>query len=214
MKKIKNIILMLFVSLIFVSCATAPLTGRRQIKFVSDESVVQSSVAQYNQMIAQLRANNLLANNTAQGKRVAQIGRRVTGAVEKYLRENPEARMEWERDFKLKNDPRVTPIGEFLRRTSLDELPQIFNVLKGEMSLVGPRPIVQEEVPRYGIHIKKYYSVKPGITGLWQVSGRSDISYSERVALDVEYVVNRSFLKDIQILIKTFDVVFRKKGAY
>ena len=134
--------------------------------------------------------------------------------VKKYLRENPEARMEWERDFKLKNDPRVTPIGEFLRRTSLDELPQIFNVLKGEMSLVGPRPIVQEEVPRYGIHIKKYYSVKPGITGLWQVSGRSDISYSERVALDVEYVVNRSFLKDIQILIKTFDVVFRKKGAY
>ena len=120
--------------------------------------------------------------------------------LEKYLRENPEARMEWERDFK--------------RRTSLDELPQIFNVLKGEMSLVGPRPIVQEEVPRYGIHIKKYYSVKPGITGLWQVSGRSDISYSERVALDVEYVVNRSFLKDIQILIKTFDVVFRKKGAY
>ena len=134
--------------------------------------------------------------------------------LEKYLRKNPEARMEWERDFKLKNDPRVTPIGEFLRRTSLDELPQIFNVLKGEMSLVGPRPIVQEEVPRYGIHIKKYYSVKPGITGLWQVSGRSDISYSERVALDVEYVVNRSFLKDIQILIKTFDVVFRKKGAY
>lgn len=134
--------------------------------------------------------------------------------LEKYLRENPEARMEWERDFKLKNDPRVTPIGEFLRRTSLDELPQIFNVLKGEMSLVGPRPIVQEEVPRYGIHIKKYYSVKPGITGLWQVSGRSDISYSERVALDVEYVVNRNLLKDIQILIKTFDVVFRKKGAY
>ena len=88
MKKIKNIILMLFVSLTFISCATAPLTGRRQIKFVSDESVVQSSVAQYNQMIAQLRANNLLANNTAQGKRVAQIGRRVTGAVEKYLREN------------------------------------------------------------------------------------------------------------------------------
>ena len=134
--------------------------------------------------------------------------------LEKYLRENPEARMEWERDFKLKNDPRVTPIGEFLRRTSLDELPQIFNVLKGEMSLVGPRPIVQEEVPRYGKHIKKYYSVKPGITGLWQVSGRSDISYSERVALDVEYVVNRNLLKDIQILIKTFDVVFRKKGAY
>lgn len=88
MKKIKNIILMLFVSLIFISCATAPLTGRKQLKFVSDESIVQSSVAQYNQMIAQLKANNLLANNTAQGKRVAQIGRKVTGAVEQYLREN------------------------------------------------------------------------------------------------------------------------------
>lgn len=134
--------------------------------------------------------------------------------LEKHLKENPEALIEWERDFKLKNDPRVTPIGEFLRRTSLDELPQIFNVLKGEMSLVGPRPIVKEEVPRYGKHIKKYYSVKPGITGLWQVSGRSDISYPERVALDVEYVVNRNLFKDIKILIKTFDVVFRKKGAY
>ena len=134
--------------------------------------------------------------------------------LEKHLKENPEARIEWERDFKLKNDPRVTPIGEFLRRTSLDELPQIFNVLKGEMSLVGPRPIVKEEVPRYGKHIKKYYSVKPGITGLWQVSGRSDISYPERVALDVEYVVNRNLLKEIKILINTFDVVFRKKGAY
>lgn len=88
MKKIKNIVLMLFLSLIFISCATAPLTGRRQLKFVSDESVAQSSVAQYNQMIAQLRANHLLANNTAQGKRVAQIGRRVTGAVEQYLRAN------------------------------------------------------------------------------------------------------------------------------
>ena len=110
MKKIKNIILMLFVSLIFVSCATAPLTGRRQIKFVSDESVVQSSVAQYNQMIAQLRANNLLANNTAQGKRVAQIGRRVTGAVEKYLRENGMADklqyLNWE--FNLINLNKIT----------------------------------------------------------------------------------------------------------
>ena len=155
-----------------------------------------------------------LRSNRTQNPTVAAVGVDAKQMLEKYLRENPEARMEWERDFKLKNDPRVTPIGEFLRRTSLDELPQIFNVLKGEMSLVGPRPIVQEEVPRYGIHIKKYYSVKPGITGLWQVSGRSDISYSERVALDVEYVVNRNLLKDIQILIKTFDVVFRKKGAY
>ena len=130
------------------------------------------------------------------------------------INKNADFRAEWEKYQSVARDPRITKIGKILRRTSLDELPQIFNVLKGEMSLVGPRPIVQEEVPRYGKHIKKYYSVKPGITGLWQVSGRSDISYSERVALDVEYVVNRNLLKDIQILIKTFDVVFRKKGAY
>lgn len=135
--------------------------------------------------------------------------------LEKHLAENPEARAEWEKDFKLKNDPRVTPIGKVLRKTSLDELPQIFNVLRGEMSLVGPRPVVQEELDKYyGKAVKEYYSVKPGITGLWQVSGRSDVDYPERVAMDVEYVRTRSMWKDIVILYKTFDVVLNKKGAY
>lgn len=135
--------------------------------------------------------------------------------LEKHLSENPEARAEWEREFKLKNDPRITPIGQVLRKSSLDELPQIFNVLKGEMSLVGPRPVVQEELDKYyGEAVKEYCSVKPGITGLWQVSGRSDVDYPERVAMDVEYVRTRNLWKDIVILYKTFDVVLNKKGAY
>lgn len=132
-----------------------------------------------------------------------------------YLAENPAAREEWERDFKLKDDPRVTPIGKTLRRTSLDELPQIFNVLRGEMSLVGPRPVLQEELDKYyGETAKLYCSVKPGITGLWQVSGRSDLGYDERVALDATYIKYRSFWGDVVILWKTIGVVLMKKGAY
>ena len=135
--------------------------------------------------------------------------------LEKYLAENPAAKAEWERDFKLKNDPRITPIGKFLRRTSLDELPQIFNVLKGEMSLVGPRPVVQEELDKYyGDAVKEYCSIRPGITGLWQVSGRSDLDYTERVLLDQWYVKNRNLKLDIKILWQTIGVVLMKKGAY
>ena len=124
------------------------------------------------------------------------------------------AREEWERDFKLKNDPRITKSGAFLRKTSLDELPQIFNVLKGEMSLVGPRPIIQEELERYGEYVGDYLMVKPGITGMWQVSGRSDIEYHERVLLDSWYVRNWSVWIDIVMLFKTFAVVAMRKGAY
>lgn len=135
--------------------------------------------------------------------------------LQKYLAENPAAKEEWEREFKLKDDPRVTPIGKVLRRTSLDELPQIFNVLRGEMSLVGPRPVIQEELDKYyGETAKLYCTVKPGITGLWQVSGRSDTTYDERVALDASYIENRSFWGDIVILWKTIAVVALKKGAY
>ena len=135
--------------------------------------------------------------------------------LQKYLAENPAAREEWERDFKLKDDPRVTPIGKVLRRTSLYELPQIFNVLRGEMSLVGPRPVIQEELDKYyGETAKLYCTVKPGITGLWQVSGRSDLGYDERVALDATYIKNRSLWGDIVILWKTVGVVLMKKGAY
>jgi Undecaprenyl-phosphate galactose phosphotransferase WbaP len=135
--------------------------------------------------------------------------------LQQYLAENPAAKEEWEREFKLKDDPRVTPIGKVLRRTSLDELPQIFNVLRGEMSLVGPRPVIQEELDKYyGETAKLYCTVKPGITGLWQVSGRSDTTYDERVAMDESYINNRSFLGDIVILWKTIGVVALKKGAY
>lgn len=134
--------------------------------------------------------------------------------LDEYLLQNPEACAEWERDFKLKNDPRVTKIGNFLRKTSLDELPQLLNVIKGEMSLVGPRPIVQAEIPRYGEYINDYYQVRPGITGMWQVSGRNDIDYPERVKMDSWYVRNWSIWLDIVFLMKTIKVVLDKKGAY
>lgn len=131
-----------------------------------------------------------------------------------HFARHPEARLEWERDFKLKDDPRITPIGAWLRKTSLDELPQLWNVLRGEMSLVGPRPIVEEEVSRYEEYIQDYYIVKPGITGLWQVSGRNDIDYPERVRMDSWYVRNWSVTLDLVLLAKTIGVVLERKGAY
>jgi Undecaprenyl-phosphate galactose phosphotransferase WbaP len=134
--------------------------------------------------------------------------------LEELLQNDPEARAEWERDFKLKHDPRITKSGAFLRRTSLDELPQIFNVLKGEMSLVGPRPIIKDEMKRYGNHIDEYLMVKPGIAGMWQCSGRSDTTYQERVQMDSWYVRNWSVWLDIMILWKTIEAVVAKKGAY
>ena len=134
--------------------------------------------------------------------------------LKELLENDPVAKAEWEKDFKLKNDPRITPIGHFIRKTSLDELPQLFNVLKGEMSLVGPRPVVKDELERYGSAAVFYLEAKPGITGLWQVSGRNDTSYAERVSLDSWYVQNWSLWYDIAILFKTFDVVFNRKGAY
>jgi undecaprenyl-phosphate galactose phosphotransferase len=126
----------------------------------------------------------------------------------------PVSKKEWEKDFKLKNDPRITPIGNFLRKTSLDELPQLINILKGEMSLVGPRPIVENEIKRYGEYYEYYTAVKPGLTGLWQVSGRNDIEYEERVQLDVWYTRNWSIELDMQILLQTISVVLLRKGSY
>ena len=131
-----------------------------------------------------------------------------------YLAQHPELALEWERNQKLKDDPRVTRIGKFLRRTSLDELPQLWNVLKGEMSLVGPRPIIQEEVARYGDRFSLYTQVYPGLTGLWQVSGRNDTSYDERVRLDTYYVRNWSLWLDIYLLARTAGVVLAGRGAY
>lgn len=134
--------------------------------------------------------------------------------LQDYLEKNPEARAEWEEHFKLLNDPRVTKLGDFLRRTSLDELPQLWNVLIGDMSLVGPRPITAQEIKKYAENIREYYLVRPGITGLWQVSGRSDTTYEERVAMDVWYVQNWSIWLDFIYLIKTVGVVVNQKGAY
>ncbi|EMS1124744.1 TPA: undecaprenyl-phosphate galactose phosphotransferase WbaP [Klebsiella aerogenes] len=134
--------------------------------------------------------------------------------LEQVLQSDPQARKEWDATFKLKNDPRITPIGQFLRRTSLDELPQLFNVLKGEMSLVGPRPIITAELERYNEEVDYYLLSKPGMTGLWQVSGRSDIDYDTRVYLDAWYVKNWSMWNDLAILFKTVGVVLKKDGAY
>jgi lipopolysaccharide/colanic/teichoic acid biosynthesis glycosyltransferase len=131
-----------------------------------------------------------------------------------HLEKNPQLREEWANTHKLKQDPRVTKIGRILRRTSLDELPQIWNVLTGEMSLVGPRPVVSAEVEKYGESFEFYRAVRPGITGLWQVSGRSDTTYGERVTLDVRYVRHWSVWLDIYLLVRTFSVVLRGSGAY
>jgi exopolysaccharide production protein ExoY len=135
-------------------------------------------------------------------------------ALARTLASDPQARLEWERDFKLRNDPRVTRLGRFLRKSSLDELPQLFSVITGEMSLIGPRPIVADEVPRYGAGFADYAACRPGITGLWQVSGRNDIDYAERVAIDRRYARSWSFAGDMSILVRTVGVVLRRNGAY
>lgn len=134
--------------------------------------------------------------------------------LQDYLAAHPELHAEWERDHKLKNDPRVTWIGRLLRRTSFDELPQLWNVLRGDMSLVGPRPIVQAETIKYGDKFSLYQKVRPGLSGLWQVSGRNDTHYAERVALDCYYVRNWSVWLDLVILVRTIRVVLLGKGAY
>ena len=127
---------------------------------------------------------------------------------------NAEARAEWEATRKLRNDPRITWIGRFLRRTSLDELPQLLNVLRGDMSLVGPRPIVEEEVARYHVCFPFYMRCRPGLTGLWQVSGRNDVDYGRRVQLDTAYLLGWTFWGDIRILLRTVGVMISGKGAY
>ena len=133
--------------------------------------------------------------------------------LEKLLAENEEARKEWEESMKLKNDPRITPIGKILRKTSLDEFPQFINVLKGEMSLVGPRAVIDGEIEKFGEYKNAVLSVKPGITGYWASHGRSDTSYDERVKMEFYYVRNNSVIMDIGIIFKTINSVLRKKGA-
>ncbi len=133
--------------------------------------------------------------------------------LKKYLEENEEIRKEFQKTHKLQNDPRITKIGNFLRKTSLDELPQVINILKGEMSFVGPRPVVEKEVEDYGKNKDKFLSVKPGLTGYWQVNGRSNTTYEERMEMELYYVDNCSLWLDIKIFFKTFIAVFKKEGA-
>tara|TARA_Y100000589_G_C27143937_1_gene625967 strand:- start:150 stop:803 length:654 start_codon:yes stop_codon:yes gene_type:complete len=136
--------------------------------------------------------------------------------LDNLIKSNKEYRKEFDENHKLKNDPRITNIGKFLRKTSLDEIPQFINILKLEMSLVGPRPIVKEEIKKYGDSLTKVLSVKPGITGLWQISGRNNLSYKRRVFLDCLYVKDLNFFMDLRIIIRTLGVVLfpNDRGAY
>lgn len=134
--------------------------------------------------------------------------------LRKHLRTCAEARREWEETHKLRNDPRVTRLGAIVRKLSLDEFPQLINVLRGDMSIVGPRPIVEAEVGRYGHHFEHYCLVRPGLTGLWQTSGRSDTSYQQRVKLDVAYVARKSVLLDTWLIFKTVPAVLLARGSY
>lgn len=134
--------------------------------------------------------------------------------LEALLARDPEAREEWARDQKLRNDPRITKLGAFLRKTSLDEVPQLFNIIRGEMSIVGPRPIVHAEIVRYEELFLYYCAAKPGVTGLWQVSGRNDVTYRERVLMDAEYAKSWNLWKDIKIILATLPAVLFSRGAY
>jgi lipopolysaccharide/colanic/teichoic acid biosynthesis glycosyltransferase len=156
-------------------------------------------------------------------RRVVGVGGKLFDALkfrtmyvdaDERLAQDPELLSQFEENYKLKDDPRVTRVGRFLRRTSLDELPQLWNVLRGQMSLVGPRMITSDEQSRYGKWRMNLITVKPGITGLWQVSGRSNLSYKERVTLDMHYIRNYSIWLDLHLLYRTVPVVFTGHGAY
>jgi lipopolysaccharide/colanic/teichoic acid biosynthesis glycosyltransferase len=133
--------------------------------------------------------------------------------AEQLLTTDPQMRSLFDQKFKIDDDPRVTPFGKFLRCTSLDELPQLFHVIQGKMSLIGPRPIIEREREKYAIYVGKLLSVRPGLSGLWQVAGRSDTTYADRVLLDMYYIDNRGFVLDLKIFLKTFSAVIKRAGA-
>lgn len=140
--------------------------------------------------------------------------RNADAALQFHLATSETARAEWARDHKLRNDPRVTRLGKIVRKLSLDEFPQLINILRGEMSLVGPRPIIRSEAVRYGRYFDEYCQVRPGLTGLWQVSGRNNVTYRRRVSLDCYYVRNKTVMMDLMILFRTIPVVLGAKGSY
>ncbi|MEG2917996.1 MAG: sugar transferase [Clostridium sp.] len=145
--------------------------------------------------------------------RIYKFRTMVTNAEELLNDLSVEQKREFEENFKLENDPRITKFGNLLRKSSLDELPQLLNILKGELSIVGPRPIVEKEIENYGVYGDKLLMVKPGLTGNWQANGRSDTTYEERVQMDMEYIDNRNIWMDIKIIFKTFTAVIKKQGA-
>lgn len=140
--------------------------------------------------------------------------RNADQALEQHLAANAEAREEWETTRKLKNDPRITAFGALLRSSSIDEIPQLLNILRGEMSLVGPRPITSPEAKMYGVNYTDYIRVRPGLTGLWQISGRNEIGYQDRVELDCRYVAEQNFVGDVLIILKTIPAVLARRGSY
>jgi Undecaprenyl-phosphate galactose phosphotransferase WbaP len=161
--------------------------------------------------------NHLRYGRNGKAFRALKFRTMVTNAdriLTAYLERHPELKREWQLDHKLKNDPRITRVGRWLRRYSLDELPQLVNILAGHMSLVGPRPIVHSEIARYATSYGLYTRVSPGLTGLWQVSGRNNTSYQERVAFDEYYIRNWSIWMDLYILARTFEAVVHADGAY
>jgi lipopolysaccharide/colanic/teichoic acid biosynthesis glycosyltransferase len=145
--------------------------------------------------------------------RVFKFRSMVSDSADMFARFTPAQKAEFEQNFKLEHDPRVTRIGRFLRKTSLDELPQLINIIKGDISFVGPRPVVEYEIYKYGDKAEKLISVKPGLTGFWQINGRSCITYADRVDMDMFYIDNRSFGLDVKIFFLTFFAVLRRKGA-
>lgn len=211
--------------------AVVPRAARDGMKRAFDVAAVVVSAPLWGPLVLTLAALVRLSSRGAAfygHERVGRSGRTIRcfklrtmvqdadGRLATVLASDPDLAEEFARTFKLKNDPRVTTMGRFLRKTSLDELPQLVNVLKGEMSLVGPRPITEDEMRRYGQYMPIVLSARPGMTGLWQVSGRNDVSYSTRVALDVQYAFGQSLAGDLSIIARTFVRVFRpsRGGAY
>ena len=146
-------------------------------------------------------------------KRIGKNGKEFNMYKFRSMYENAEEKREWQENFKLENDPRITKVGKFLRKTSLDELPQIVNIIKGDLSIIGPRPIVDEELEKYGENKEKFLSITPGLTGYWQANGRSNTTYEERMQMELYYIDNQSLLLDIKIFFKTIVSVLKKEGA-
>jgi lipopolysaccharide/colanic/teichoic acid biosynthesis glycosyltransferase len=201
---VKRLFDIIFSLSVLVLCAPVYLVLAGSIAFTSSGSIfyIQERVGKNHQHFGCIKFRTMIPN--------ADL------LLDEMMAQSEDLRQEFAENFKLKEDPRITKIGKFLRITNLDEFPQFINVLKGEMSVVGPRPLVPEEVERYGTAIDRVLTIRPGITGLWQVSGRNDIPYAQRIRIDVSYVKRRNFWLDLRIVLKTvlLTVMTKNNGAY